>query len=127
MNISHGLKVKVGVDPQETQQVVVSQDSDAQFLLEFFDEDGNPLDVTAATVLSLSVLEHDGLTILVKALTTGIALVAGINNRALVTMLAADFALLSQGNNDAEVKLSLGGVNYAFNLYAALNVQPSVI
>lgn len=122
--ITKGFKVYLAPAPQQVQQLVFSQDSDAKFLLTFFDDQANPIDVTAATAISISALQSDGLTVLSKGLGTGIALVPGTNNQALVSMLAADLALLPQGDVDVEVKISLGGVNYAFNLYGGLYIEP---
>lgn len=128
MNIVQGLNVNVGIKPQRgPQQVVASQNSDVQFLLSFFDELGNPLSVTAATAIALKILEADGVTVLTKSLSGGIALVSGINNQALVTMLAADLALLPDGESDIQIQLSLAGINYAFNFFSSMKVQLSVV
>jgi hypothetical protein len=126
--IVQGLIVNVGVAPQPGQNpVVVAQNSDAQFLLSFFDENNYPYDVTGASAIEFSVLEADDLTVLSKTLVSGITLVSGYRNQVLVSMVAADFALLANGNNDCQVNLEINGSNYNFNLFASLNVQPSVI
>lgn len=126
--IVQGLKIKVGCESQPDQNpVVVAQNSDANLLLSFFDDCGNPIDVTGATTLQMSFLEEDGTTLLTKSLGSGITLVAGKLNQAVVAMLAADFALLAVGDNNAQVKLSLSGINYAMNLYYAVTVQAPAV
>lgn len=123
---TNGLMIQIGCQQQPNQQpVIAAQNGDINILLSFFDEQPNPnqVDITAASTLTMSILESDGVTVLIKSLGTDISLVPGAVNQALVSLKAADLALLAPGENDANVQLSLAGVNYAFNLYAALLVQ----
>ena len=72
------------VDQAPTQQPVVSpENSDTNILLEFGDDDGAPIDITSATVLSISILEADGTTILTKSLKVqgAISLVDGLSGQ----------------------------------------------
>lgn len=126
--IVQGLRVQVGCEDQPRQRpVVVAQNSDLNILLTFTDECGNPIDVTAATSIELSALEADGTTVLTKELGTDIALVSGQPSQALVTMLAADFALLPTGDNDVQVTLVLSGENNVLNVYSAMSVEPAAV
>lgn len=126
--IAKGLKVVVGCQDQPDQHpVVFSQNSDGFILLTFEDEDGGILDISGATAIEMDFLEADGTTVLSKTLGVGIQLVAGSYNQALVTLVAADLALLPVGENDAQVKIAVAGVNYAVNCYDALTVQASVV
>jgi len=114
-----GVRIVVGCKNQPDQSPVwIAQNSDGNVLLSFFDELGNPVDVSAATGLAFKVLESDGVTILTKVP----APVAGVPYQLLVSLLAADLALLAPGFNDAQVFFSLAGVNYVENLAGALNV-----
>lgn len=123
-----GLEVLVGCEDQPTQKPVnFSQNSDGILLLSFVDEDGKEVDVTSATALTVSILEADATTILVKALGTGVSLVDGSYNQALVEYDSADFALLPTGQNDIQVSLTLNGTTTVLNVYSALNIEPSAI
>ncbi|CAM6004920.1 unnamed protein product [Sphagnum balticum] len=121
-----GLKLVTGCQQQELQRpVIVAQNSDMGILISFFDECNNQVNITSATGIAMSFLESDNMTVLIKSLGSGIALVSGTINQVLVSMLASDFALLPTGDNDAQVELVLSGLTYNFNLYSAINVQPS--
>ena len=121
------LSVEIGCEDQPNQQpVVVSQVSDGSILLSFFDDNGNPVDITALTAMSVSILEADAVTILSKSLGSGISLVDGSINQALVEFLAADFALLPTGDNDVQVSISLGGVNNSINIYDGITIEPGI-
>jgi hypothetical protein len=120
------LKVLTGCEDQPLQRpVVVAQNSDGNVLLTFFDDNGIPVDITSATALTLSVLESDGATVLVKSLGVAISLVDGTINQALVSFLASDFALLPQGDNDASVALQIAGQNEVMNVYSAISIEPA--
>lgn len=118
-----GLRIEVGCADQPRQiPVTVSQISDANLLLSFFDEQGGVIDVSEATLLQVQVLEADGVTVLSKAATP----VAGAPNQALAAFLAADLALLPAGDNDVQIRLTLAGVAYVANLYSAISVEPQI-
>lgn len=126
--IVQGLKIVVGCEDQPDQNpVIVAQNSDGNILLTFLDENGEIVDISGATAIEMSFLEADGSTILTKTLTSGIQLVANKYNQALVSFVAADFALLPEGLNDAQVKLVISSVNYIENMYACLDVEPAAV
>jgi hypothetical protein len=54
-------------------------------------------------------------------------LVAGTINQALVSLLAADLALLPPGENDGAVSFALSGINYVINIYDAIRVNPAIV
>jgi hypothetical protein len=119
----------VGCSDQPRQHpVVVAQNSDMNLLISFLDEDQDPLNCLGATAVELLILESDNETVLQKSIADGhIVAVEGTINQFLVTMMAADFALLPPGEQDVQVLLSVGGANYAFNLYDALRVDPAAV
>jgi hypothetical protein len=122
--IVNGLKILVGCENQPRQQpVIAAQNSDANILLSFFDEWGVELNITTVALIHMSFLESDELTALVKTAT----LVAGTINQALVSLLAADLALLPPGENDGAVSFALSGINYVINIYDAIRVNPAIV
>jgi hypothetical protein len=122
------LKIMIGCQQQPRQRpVIVAINSDQTILLSFFDEWENPVDITGVSELEMSFLESDNETVLTKSLGSGITLVGGKINQALVTFHAADVELLNPGYNDAQIAIALDGLDYAINAYGAMNVQPSVL
>ena len=126
--IVKGLNVVVGCEDQPDQApVVYPQNSDGNILLTFLDENGDIIDISGATAVEMDFLEADGSTILSKTLTSGVQLVAGKYNQALVTLTASDFALLPVGVQDAQVKVVISSVNYVENLYDCLEIEAPAV
>jgi len=125
--ITYKLKIELGCENQPPQRpVIVAQNSDANIVLSFFDEDRNPIDITSATELEIKMMEHDNITVLIKELGAAISLIDGHPNQVLLEMRAADFEVLPGGDNDISVTLHLAGSTYVINLYDAINVEPDV-
>lgn len=83
------------------------------------------VDIVYSAVDSLLTLQNLVSNILTKSVGSGITLV--LPNQALVQMLMADFELLPRGDVDARIKLVMGGSNFAFNVYAAISIEPDAV
>lgn len=122
------LNVSLGCENQPDQSpVIVSQNSDSNILLSFIDDNGDPVDITSLTALTMSMLEADGSTVLTKSFGSDISLVDGSINQALVSFDAADFALLPAGDNDAQIAITMAGQVEAINVYSAISVEPGAV
>lgn len=115
--LTQGIRVYAGGSES---RVTVSQNSDATIILTFLDGNRCPMDITGAVSPMFNILEEDESTRMAKPC----YFVDGSINQMMVPMLAADFALLPRGDNDANVTFSLAGQDYAFNIYNAISVQP---
>lgn len=120
-----GLQMIVGCENQPRQRpVVAAQNSDCNILLTFMSECGQIIDMTGITGnVVLSFLEIDELTTLAK----NAVLVNGTINQFLVSLSAADLALLPPGENDAATSFTLAGVNSVLNIYDAIRVNPAIV
>lgn len=121
------LLVQIGCKDQPAQKpVVISKNSDGNVLLTFIDENKNSVDITSATEITISILESDCETLLVKTLESGISLVDGAINQALCQFTSEDLALLNSGDNDFQVSVVIGGITYAINVYYAISIEPGI-